>query len=245
MSFVALFKGLFYCEKATDQATELMHRFCASGDRSQRFAAACRDGLQGHVGDRRLLRWAEELVELADAALERCAPEDRRWLLPLIHQLDRGESPARTLLGQWQPGQDVSSLLDLTSMRATEKPSDAPSSHDRALARGLKMARLAERLVALTRRARGDLQRRDPTRINDEIRQARRQLKKLRRLMQAVQEDALANGIDHISYARLRVILRPLEARLDGKNALRSAKQTHDFVRSSRHAIRDIVGSKD
>ena len=98
MAFVALFKGLFYCSQATGEAVLLSRAFARSGTKEQRFEEACRFGLHGVVGDRRLSSWAEELVLCADEALGRCAPADRKWLKPLIAQVELGESPARTLL---------------------------------------------------------------------------------------------------------------------------------------------------
>ena len=98
MSFVALFKGLFYCDLALEQSTELAMRFIAHGTRGERFDTACRDGLQGLVGNRTLGSWAEELLDTADQALGRRAPADRPWLRPLMEQVDTGESFARTLL---------------------------------------------------------------------------------------------------------------------------------------------------
>lgn len=111
MSFVSLFKGLFYCDRALEGATELAERFTTHGDRNQRFAVACAEGLEGEVGARRLSAWAEELLDLADAALQRCAPEDRRWLRPLIDQVETGESPARTLLNALGPEPSPADLL--------------------------------------------------------------------------------------------------------------------------------------
>jgi len=98
MSFVALFKGLFYCSKATGQAADLSYAFANTGTKAERFEEACRVGLEGTVGNRSLASWAEELVICADEALGRCAPADRKWLKPLIAQVELGESPARTLL---------------------------------------------------------------------------------------------------------------------------------------------------
>lgn len=98
MSFVALFKGLFYCDLALTQATELSKRFLEHGSRAERFDIACRDGLHGVVGGRRIADWAAELLDTADQALGRCAPADRPWLRPLMEQVDTGDSFARQLL---------------------------------------------------------------------------------------------------------------------------------------------------
>lgn len=102
MGFVALFKGLFYCDIALDQGTELARDFARHGTKEERFATACREGLHGRVGGRTLLAWAEDLLDLAEAGMSRCAPQDQRWLVPLRAQVARGESPARTLLRAWE-----------------------------------------------------------------------------------------------------------------------------------------------
>ena len=114
MSFVSLFKGLFYCDIALVGATELGERFSSHGTREARFDVACRDGLHGVIGGRRLVDWAQELLDLADAALERCAPDDRRWLRPLIRQVESGESPARSLLRRLGPEPGIEDLLAAT-----------------------------------------------------------------------------------------------------------------------------------
>jgi len=117
MSFVALFKGLFYCDLALEMATELAQRFVQHGSKEERFAIACCQGLQGAIGGRRLVGWAEELLQMADDALERCAPEDRRWLVPLRSQIEQGESPARTLLRTFGPEPDPRALLASSHVR--------------------------------------------------------------------------------------------------------------------------------
>lgn len=111
MSFVSLFKGLFYCDIALEAATELTSRFVQHGTKDERFAIACCQGLQGEVGGRKLVSWAEELVTMADEALQRCAPEDRHWLKPLAAQIGLGESLARTLLRKFGPEPEPEELL--------------------------------------------------------------------------------------------------------------------------------------
>jgi len=111
MSFVSLFKGLFYCDRALQSATGLVERFVQHGTKEERFAIACRGGLQDEVGGRKLVEWAEELLQLADEGIARCAPEDRKWLGPLASQISRGESPARTLLRTFGTEPDPAALL--------------------------------------------------------------------------------------------------------------------------------------
>ena len=98
MAFVALFKGLFYCSLAQEQAVGLAERFITFGTKEERFDEACRRGHAGVVGGVRLAEWADELVDLCDQALGRCAPADRPWLRPLMDQIATGKSPAGTLL---------------------------------------------------------------------------------------------------------------------------------------------------
>ncbi|MFT4627615.1 MAG: glutamate--cysteine ligase [Myxococcota bacterium] len=242
MGFVALFKGLFYCERALNDATELMNRFVHIGSRDERFDTACRSGLRGVVGGRMLAEWAEELVELSDAALERCAPEDRRWLHPLISQIERGESPARSLLSRWESAPTVESLLEAADMRADQPPLPSHSlAPDRTMARGLKAARLAERVVGLSRRTRSELQRRDPADISGGVRKARKQLKKLRHLLQDVQERTIERGLDHESYAAICKALRPLEAELDATRQHAVPTEIAELARNTRHAIRAAI----
>lgn len=111
MSFVALFKGLFYCQLAQEQAMGLAERFVAHGTKDERFDIACRGGLEGVVGGQPLAAWADELVDLCDQALGRCAPSDRPWLRPLMDQIATGKSPAGTLLDTLGPTPEPSALI--------------------------------------------------------------------------------------------------------------------------------------
>lgn len=99
IGFAAMWQGLFYCDGNRSKALELAERFTAHGNRDERFAQACRHGLRGQVGDQSLLSWAEQLVELGRAGLEACHTTDAKLIEPLITQVARGESPARTWLG--------------------------------------------------------------------------------------------------------------------------------------------------
>lgn len=114
MGFVALFKGLFYCNRGHREADALSQRLMASGSREERFDTACRDGLKGRVGDRRYADYAGELLDIAHAALGRCAPEEQIWLAPLMAQVARGESPAHTLLAELGPEPTPAALAAAT-----------------------------------------------------------------------------------------------------------------------------------
>lgn len=110
-AFVALWKGLFYCDTALDRATDVAERFAGHGGQRERFEVACREGLEGSVGGRRLAAWAEEIVQIADDGLASCDPQERPWLGPLRRQVESGESPARTLLRRLGERPDPASLL--------------------------------------------------------------------------------------------------------------------------------------
>jgi glutamate--cysteine ligase len=116
MGFVALWKGLFYDDRALDGALEVARRFAEAGSTQERFDTACRRGLAGEVGGRRLASWAEQVIELADAGLSRLDSEDRRWLLPLSHQIATGKSPGQTLLEKLGDRPDPAHLLESVSM---------------------------------------------------------------------------------------------------------------------------------
>ena len=122
MAFTALFKGLFYCNKALSDTTELSLRFAAHGTRDERFREACEGGLKGVVGGRTYASWAEELLTQADSALERCAPNDRKWLKPLMAQVEIGESPAHTLLRRLGDEPDMGALLKTTHPLCPTRP---------------------------------------------------------------------------------------------------------------------------
>jgi glutamate--cysteine ligase len=98
MSFVALFKALFYDDAALDAGTALAEKFASHGTKAERFDEACRNGLEGQVGGRRMAEWAADLVEIARGGLGRQTPDERRWLAPLADLVATGESPARRLL---------------------------------------------------------------------------------------------------------------------------------------------------
>lgn len=116
MSFVALFEGIFYCPRARDEAMALQQAFIAAGDKDERFAIACRSGLQGVVGGRTLASWGEELVDIAAGALERRRPGDRAYLAPLVQVVESGESPAAGVLRSWKSAPDIRSFVQRHGM---------------------------------------------------------------------------------------------------------------------------------
>jgi glutamate--cysteine ligase len=231
MGFVGLFKGLFYCPAAMDEATALAERFLQEQSREDRFRTACRDGLRGEVGGRKLVVWAEELLEIADAGLERCAPNDRRWLKPLMTQVERGESPARTLLRHWMADPTVPRLLDLADLQRGDAFPHPTASLDRAPARGLKAARHLERVAGLCRRVTHAL--RDRARAGEwPVAKTRRQLKKLRRVLHAEEQRSLEQGLGVRRFIVLRDLLVPVEDAL-----LEALGREHDAA-SLRHLRR-------
>ena len=240
MSFIALFKGLFYCDQAVQDAGQILERFTSHGTREDRFAHACREGLQGVVGERRLAAWAEELVTVAAQGLGRIAPSERAWLHPLIRSVEHGASPARTLLARLGEVATPAELMASCGMAADDEASHSIVS-DQYLTRGLRAARMTERVVALSRRARSRLQDQDAADLNDEVRKARRQLKKLRRELQRVQEHALASGLDQPTLSAVRGALEPVEAELDGGVQLGEAGKVAATARHARRALRQLV----
>ncbi len=102
LAFVALFKGLFYCGRATGEAVEIAERFSRADTRDQRFDAAARGGLQGQVGGRPLADWAAELLDATWGGLGRCAPHEQALLRPLVDTVERGVSPAADVLASWK-----------------------------------------------------------------------------------------------------------------------------------------------
>jgi glutamate--cysteine ligase len=95
IGFVALWKGLFYDDRALDRATTLAERFTSQGSQAERFDIACREGLEGVIAGRRLADWAGELLEIARGGLD---PTEQTELDPLAAQIATGVSPGRTLL---------------------------------------------------------------------------------------------------------------------------------------------------
>jgi glutamate--cysteine ligase len=98
MGFTALWKGLFYDEAALEAATGVALRFASHGTSADRFDLACRSGLEGVHGGRRLADWAADVVQLAADGLARTCPDDVSWLGPLQRQIASGRSPGADLL---------------------------------------------------------------------------------------------------------------------------------------------------
>lgn len=97
-AFVALWEGLFYDPRALDQAQALAGLFASFGSKAARFDVACKHGLGGSIGGRRLSTWAESVVAIAKDGLTRVAPQDVSLLAPLERVVASGESPAAHLL---------------------------------------------------------------------------------------------------------------------------------------------------
>lgn len=97
-AFVALWEGLFYDRRALDQAQALAGLFASFGSKAERFDVACKQGLGGSTGGRRLSTWAESVVAIAKDGLTRVAPQDVALLAPLERVVASGESPAAHLL---------------------------------------------------------------------------------------------------------------------------------------------------
>lgn len=116
MGFTALWKGLFYDDRALDLATGVALRFASHGTSADRFDVACRRGLAGELGGRSLADWAAEVVALAAEGLARSCPDDARWLGPLQRQIASGESPGATLLARLGENPSPLALVAATPM---------------------------------------------------------------------------------------------------------------------------------
>ncbi len=108
VAFSALFKALLYDDQARSEATELAVGFASHGTSAARFEVACREGLAGQHGGRRLASWAEDLVNIAANGLDRLNDQERRWIAPLIQQVASGESPGTGNLRRWVASNDRS-----------------------------------------------------------------------------------------------------------------------------------------
>jgi glutamate--cysteine ligase len=113
-AFVALFKGLYYSPQSLDAGEAIARRFQRYGTREARFLTACRHGLHGVVGGRRLSAWSEEVVTAAADGLDRIAPGEARFLAPLIRLVERGDSPAHLLLASLGPAPTMARLRQTT-----------------------------------------------------------------------------------------------------------------------------------
>lgn len=111
MGFTALWKGLLYSDTALDQATEAAVHFASHGTQRERFDVACRSGLQGEIGGRRVSAWVEDLVDIAERGLD---ASERHWLGPLRALVATGRSPGSHLLEQLGDHPSPAAILEAT-----------------------------------------------------------------------------------------------------------------------------------
>lgn len=116
MAFTAYFLGLMYDDAARGRALEVAGRFVSHGTSAERFQVACRQGLGGEIGGKKLASWAEELVGIANEGLGRWRPGDVPLLKPLIDQVATGESPAAGVLRAFE-GTGKSEFLESVRYR--------------------------------------------------------------------------------------------------------------------------------
>lgn len=102
VAFCAFFAGLLYDATALAAGLDLAARLEQHGTHDERFAIACKDGLQGRIGPHRITEWAAELGDIAAAGLTAWKPEDRPLLDPLLERIEAGRSPAVDLLAAWR-----------------------------------------------------------------------------------------------------------------------------------------------
>jgi len=97
---IALWTGVMY--GGLDEAAALSRDFAATAPTADRFAEACRAGLEGSLGGRSLAAWAEDLIAIGRKGLADRGPEERALLAPLEAQVASGESPAAAALRAWR-----------------------------------------------------------------------------------------------------------------------------------------------
>lgn len=112
VAFCALFTGLLYDDEALAAGLALVGELEQHGDHSSRFASACKDGLGGMLGPRKIADWAGELCKIADGGLARCMPQDRALLQPLSDRVKTGRSPAVDLLEAWHRDPRPASVIE-------------------------------------------------------------------------------------------------------------------------------------
>jgi glutamate--cysteine ligase len=101
LAFCALFTGMLYCNIALDEGTELVRELETYGTHTERFEAACREGLEATVGQRSLADWASDLGAIAERGLKACLPDDLGKITPLLERVENGRSPADDILDAW------------------------------------------------------------------------------------------------------------------------------------------------
>ncbi len=105
-SLPAIWKGLLYDAEARRAVPELLP--WSQALREEALEVVARDGLTGRIGGRSVLELARELTDLAAQGLARighrnASGEDERGFLdPVYEQLDRGASPGRVVMEQWE-----------------------------------------------------------------------------------------------------------------------------------------------
>lgn len=209
LSFCSLWRTLFYEPAARDRASNIAANFTRHGTANERMQAATRHGLRGLVGGRTLAAWAEDVIDAAEAAIPPNRPDDLRYLQPLARQVERGESPARSLLRAFRRDGDVRRVLALLTPqvdRATSPESESPTTG--TLRTGLKGARAIDRISVLARTA--------LTRVaGPDAEETRATLRRLLERMDHVLAAGLHVGLPTDRWTTLRAALQPLEEALD------------------------------
>jgi hypothetical protein len=214
VAFCALWRTLLYEQRAMDRATALSVEFCRHGTPEERFRTAVQSGLRGMVGGRSLASWAEDLVDAAEAGVPATRPDDLRYLQPLARQVERGESPARSLVRALRrEGGDARAVLALarTEAERVTMPEAGAALAPSPLRTGLKGARAIDRISVLARTALPRIE-------GPEADETRVTLRKLLERLDAALATGLHTGLPTERWSQLRTALQPLEDALDQVN---------------------------
>jgi len=106
---IALWTGLIY--GGLSDAEALSREFAGTAPTADRFSTACRGGLAGELGGRKLADWAADMVDIARRGLADRSAEEQALLDPLAALVASGESPAAAALRAWRDDPSPAAFL--------------------------------------------------------------------------------------------------------------------------------------